>query len=161
MCIFCTQTMLNMYQAVFRIRTQFTYDPLPTMARTKANVPKKHTVKTEDKQRLATADETPPSSCKKRRYRPGTVALREIRRYQRSTDFLVRRAPMKRLVRDIDASISPFPHRFKSKALDAIHTAAEAYLQELFRKSIAISLNGKSVTLKARDMACARHVMAK
>ncbi|KFD59340.1 hypothetical protein M514_28481, partial [Trichuris suis] len=35
------------------------------------------------------------------RYRPGTVALREIRRYQKSTELLIRRLPFQRLVREI------------------------------------------------------------
>src|SRR5579863_6390534 len=40
-----------------------------------------------------------PAPAKKRRYRPGTVALREIRRYQRSTDLLLRKLPFARVVR--------------------------------------------------------------
>jgi len=36
---------------------------------------------------------------KKKRFRPGTVALREIRKYQRSTDLLLRKLPFSRLVR--------------------------------------------------------------
>ena len=35
------------------------------------------------------------------RFRPGTVALREIRRYQKSTDLLIRKAPFQRVVRNI------------------------------------------------------------
>lgn len=127
------------------------------MARTKARNPKKH----EDKPTVKPSVEADAAKVRKpHRYRPGTVALREIRRYQRSTDLLVQRAPMKRLVREIGQGLSTNPIRFKSKALDAIHAAAESYLQDVFKKSIAISLNGKSVTLKARDMACARYVMS-
>lgn len=36
-----------------------------------------------------------------RRFRPGTVALREIRRYQKSTELLLRKIPFQRLVREI------------------------------------------------------------
>ena len=43
------------------------------------------------------------------RFRPGTVALREIKRYQKSTALLLPRAPFQRLVRavagDIDSDI--------------------------------------------------------
>ena len=35
---------------------------------------------------------------KPHRYRPGTVALREIRRYQKSTELLIRKLPFQRLV---------------------------------------------------------------
>lgn len=40
-------------------------------------------------------------AAKKRRFRPGTVALREIRKYQKSTEFLIRKLPFMRLVREI------------------------------------------------------------
>ena len=35
---------------------------------------------------------------KPHRYKPGTVALREIRRYQKSTELLIRKLPFQRLV---------------------------------------------------------------
>ena len=38
---------------------------------------------------------------KPHRFRPGTVALREIRRYQKSTELLIRKLPFQRLVREI------------------------------------------------------------
>ena len=37
----------------------------------------------------------------KKRYRPGTVALREILKYQKSTDLLIRKLPFQRLVKEI------------------------------------------------------------
>jgi histone H3 len=56
---------------------------------------------------------------KKNRFRPGTVALREIRRYQKSTKMLLPRAPFHRLVRkitlDYDSDL-----RFASQALVAL-----------------------------------------
>lgn len=47
---------------------------------------------------------------RKHRFRPGTVALREIRRYQKSTELLIRKLPFQRLVREIahDFKASPF-----------------------------------------------------
>ena len=38
---------------------------------------------------------------KPRRFRPGTVALREIRKYQKSTELLIRKIPFQRLVREV------------------------------------------------------------
>ncbi len=38
---------------------------------------------------------------KPHRYRPGTVALREIRKYQKSTELLIRKLPFQRIVREI------------------------------------------------------------
>lgn len=75
----------------------------------------------------------PPSGgdSPSKRYKPGIGALREIRRYQKSTDLLIRRAPFGRLVREI---AEHFKHdlRFQASALAAIQEAAEAYLAKLF-----------------------------
>merc|ERR1712090_53518 len=38
---------------------------------------------------------------KPHRYKPGTVALREIRRFQKSTELLIKKLPFQRLVREI------------------------------------------------------------
>ena len=43
----------------------------------------------------------PPEQKMKKRYRPGTVALREILKYQKSTDLLIRKLPFQRLVKEI------------------------------------------------------------
>ncbi|KAF5499488.1 histone H3-like centromeric protein hH3v [Colletotrichum fructicola] len=67
----------------------------------------------------------------KRRYRPGTVALREIRKYQSGTDLLLRRLPFSRLVREIAESVIPRdqpPMRWQSHAIQALQEAAEAFL---------------------------------
>ena len=60
------------------------------------------------------------------RYRPGTVALREIRRYQKSTDLLIRKLPFQRLVRKIAGNVSRLNMRFQSTAILALHEAADA-----------------------------------
>ena len=59
---------------------------------------------------------THESVKKKRRWRPGTVALREIRKYQKSTELLIRRAPFQRLVREV-ASEFKSELKFQSTAL--------------------------------------------
>ena len=64
---------------------------------------------------------------KRRRYKPGTVALREIRRFQKSTELLIQRMPFQRLVREIAQTYSPYL-RFQSGAVLALQEAAEAYL---------------------------------
>ncbi|KIJ20246.1 hypothetical protein PAXINDRAFT_33290, partial [Paxillus involutus ATCC 200175] len=73
---------------------------------------------------------------KKRRYRPGTLALREIRKYQRSTDLLLRRLPFSRVVREIaldmltDTNIDRGDTglRWQSSAILALQEATEAFL---------------------------------
>eukprot|EP00955_Chlamydomonas_euryale_P048178 353890-Chlamydomonas_euryale.AAC.9 len=64
---------------------------------------------------------------KPHRYRPGTVALREIRKYQKSTELLIRKLPFQRMVREIAQGIKP-DLRFQSSAVLAVQEAAEAYL---------------------------------
>ena len=67
------------------------------------------------------------------RYRPGTVALRQIRKYQKSTDLLIRKIPFQRLVREIAQNL----HRdlkFQSTALLALQEGSEAFLIDMFEK---------------------------
>ncbi|KAK3534814.1 hypothetical protein QTP86_026076, partial [Hemibagrus guttatus] len=63
--------------------------------------------------------------------RPGTVALREIRRYQKSTELLIRKLPFQRLVREIAQDFKT-DLRFQSAAIGALQEASEAYLVGLF-----------------------------
>ena len=70
---------------------------------------------------------------KKHRYRPGTVALREIRRYQKSSDLLLKRLPFQRLVREIAQQYQD-DLRFQSTAILALQEAAEAYLVSMFER---------------------------
>ena len=64
---------------------------------------------------------------KPHRYRPGTVALREIRRYQKSTELLLRKLPFQRLVREVAQDFKT-DLRFQSSAVMALQEAAECYL---------------------------------
>ena len=64
---------------------------------------------------------------KPHRYRPGTVALREIRRYQKSTELLIRKLPFQRLVREIAQDLGKMSIRFQSGAIIALQEASEAY----------------------------------
>lgn len=78
---------------------------------------------------------------RKPRFRPGTVALREIRRYQRSTDLLISKLPFARVVREVaddfitsayDGSSTGAGLRWQSSAILALQEATEAYLVHLF-----------------------------
>ncbi|XP_065575987.1 uncharacterized protein LOC136037278 [Artemia franciscana] len=68
---------------------------------------------------------------KPHRYRPGTVTLREIRRYQKSTELLIRKLPFQRLVREIAQDFKT-DLRFQSSAVMALQEAREADLVGLF-----------------------------
>lgn len=94
---------------------------------------------------------------KPHRYRPGTVALREIRRYQKSTELLIRKLPFQRLVREI-AQDCKTDLRFQSTAIAALQEAAEAYLVSLFEDVNLCAIHSKRVTIMARDIHLARRI---
>ncbi|KAI1696443.1 core histone h2A/H2B/H3/H4 domain-containing protein [Ditylenchus destructor] len=94
---------------------------------------------------------------KPRRYRPGTVALREIRRYQKSTELLIRKLPFQRLVREI-AQEYQTAIRFQSSSVMALQEAAEAYLVGLFEDANFCAIHAKRVTIMAKDLALARRL---
>lgn len=95
---------------------------------------------------------------KPHKYRPGTVALREIRRYQKTTDLLIRKLPFQRLVREI-AQDYKTDLRFQSDALFALQEAAEAYLTHLFEDANLCAIHAKRVTIMPKDMQLARLVL--
>ena len=76
----------------------------------------------------------PRTDGKHKRYRPGTVVLREIRRYQKSTKLLIRRAPFKHLVWEIvqDMEHRGIVLRVSPAVVMALQEAVEAYLVLLF-----------------------------
>ena len=88
---------------------------------------------------------------KPRRYRPGTVALREIRKYQKSTNLLIRCLPFQRLVREVSQQIKS-DLRFQSTALLALQEAAEAYLVNMFEEVNLCAFHGRRVTIQVKDM---------
>ncbi|CAM0947042.1 unnamed protein product [Alopecurus aequalis] len=87
---------------------------------------------------------------KPHRYRPGTVALREIRKYQKGTGLLVRKLPFQRLVREI-AQDCKTDLRFQSHAVLALQEAAEAYLVGLFEDTNLCAIHAKRVTIMPKD----------
>ena len=91
------------------------------------------------------------------RYRPGTVALREIRKYQKSTELLIRKRPFQRLVRQI-AQDFKVDLRFQSAAILALQEASEAYLVGLFEDTNLCALHAKRVTIMPKDMQLARRI---
>jgi histone H3 len=77
---------------------------------------------------------------------PGTVALREIRRYQKSTELLIRKLPFQRLVREIAQDFKT-DLRFQSSAVLALQEASEAYLVGLFEDTNLCAIHAKRVTI--------------
>ncbi|XP_043285032.1 histone H3-like [Venturia canescens] len=148
------------------------------MARTKQTARKSTGGKAPRKQ-LATkaARKSAPATGgvkKPHRYRPGTVALREIRRYQKSTELLIRKLPFQRLVREIaqdfktdlrfqssaNFSSQDFKTdlRFQSSAVMALQEASEAYLVGLFEDTNLCAIHAKRVTIMPKDIQLARRI---
>ena len=132
------------------------------MARTKQTARKSTGGKAPRKQ-LATkaARKSAPATGgvkKPHRYRPGTVALREIRRYQKSTDLLIRKLPFQRLVREIAQDFKN-DLRFQGSAVLALQEAAEAYLVGLFEDTNLCAIHAKRVTIMPKDIQLARYVV--
>eukprot|EP01099_Mayorella_cantabrigiensis_P005500 TRINITY_DN4440_c0_g3_i1.p1 TRINITY_DN4440_c0_g3~~TRINITY_DN4440_c0_g3_i1.p1 ORF type:complete len:155 (+),score=58.86 TRINITY_DN4440_c0_g3_i1:46-465(+) len=94
---------------------------------------------------------------KPHRFRPGTVALREIRRYQKSTELLIRKLPFQRLVREI-AQDYKTDLRFQSTAVAALQEASEAYLVSLFEDTNLCAIHAKRVTIMPKDIQLARRI---
>ena len=94
---------------------------------------------------------------KPHRYRPGIVALREIRKYQKSTELLIRKIPFQRLVRDV-AQDYKSDLRFQSSALECLQEASESYLIGLFVDTNLCAIHARRVTITPKDMQLARRL---
>ena len=85
------------------------------------------------------------------RYSPGTVALREICRYQKTTELLIRKLPFNRLVREIAQDFKT-DLRFQTQAIGALQEAAEAYLVGLFEDTNLCAIHAKRVTIMPKGI---------
>ena len=136
------------------------------MARTKQTSPHKNTGGKAPRSHLGmkttsspAIKKTPtfPGVKKAHRYRPGTVALREIRKFQKSTNLLLRKAPFQRLVREIAHDFKS-DLRFQGTAVIALQEAAEAFLVGLFEDTNLCALHANRVTILPKDMQLARRI---
>ena len=89
---------------------------------------------------------------KPHRYRPGTVALWEIRRYQKFTKLLIRKLPFQRLVRELAQDLGKINIRFQSGAIMALQEASEAYLIGLLEDANLCTVYAKRVTIMRKDI---------
>ena len=108
----------------------------------------------------AAAQKSTPSAGgvkKPHRFRPGTVALQEIRHYQKSTELLIKKLPFQQLVREIAQEIKT-DLRFQSSAIMALQEATEAYLVGLFEDTNLCAIHAKWVTIMPRDIQLARRI---
>jgi histone H3 len=153
------------------------------MARTKQTARKSGGGKAIRKTLSEKGNKKPRSSSivkKAHRYRPGTVALREIRKYQKSTELLIRKLPFQRLVREIAQDYksgifyffffikyffynfyykkNKLDLRFQSVAVMALQEAAEGYLVSLFEDTNLITIHSKRITIMSKDIKLALRI---
>eukprot|EP00741_Cyanophora_paradoxa_P007146 tig00000123_g6917.t1 len=132
------------------------------MARVK-QAPKHRQIKTASSGGSQQASASPTSAGVKkppRRLRPGELALKEIRKYQKSTKRLIRRAPFKRLVASISLEVvsGQKDMRWMSAAVDALQEAAEAFLIGLFEDANLCAIHAGRVTIMPKDIHLARRI---
>nr|XP_038043914.1 histone H3-like centromeric protein A [Anas platyrhynchos] len=101
----------------------------------------------------------PSPPRRRRRYRPGQLALREIRKYQSTTNLLLRRQPFCRVVREICLLFTRgVDYQWQAMALLALQEAAEAFLVRLLEDAYLCSLHARRVTLYPKDLQLARRL---
>ena len=95
------------------------------------------------------------------------VALREIRRYQKSTECLIKRSPFQKLIREISQEYRVCPQgpgtpsmqvRFQSTAIAALQEAAENFIFCLFEDVNVLAVHAKRVTVMLRDVRLALRI---
>lgn len=86
------------------------------------------------------------------------MALREIRKYQRSTELLIRKLPFHRLVREITNNVAPEPFRWTAEGLLALQEATEDFIVHLLEDCNLCAIHAKRVTIMQKDMQLARRI---
>ena len=122
------------------------------MSRTKqtARVSKKSAKKAGSKKAAA-------GGKKQMKWRPGTVALRQIRKLQKGTDVLIRKAPFQRMIRAV-ANGAKSGLRWQAAACAAMQEATESYVIGVLSDANLCALHSRRVTLMPRDLFLARRL---
>jgi histone H3 len=92
---------------------------------------------------------------KPHRWRPGMVALREIQKFQKNTDLLIRKAPFQHLVRKIALKFGKSDLQIQSTAVLALQEAAIYFMVDVFSNTNMCAMHGKRVTIMNKDMVLA------
>lgn len=99
---------------------------------------------------------------KRKRRRPGTVAIKQIKHYQRTTDLLLRLSPFGRLIKEVADTIGlndgSTGYKWKKTAIEALQYAAEAYLVAMFEDTNKTAIHCKRVTIRPEDMHLVREL---
>ena len=88
-------------------------------------------------------------------------ALREIRRYQKSTECLIKKSPFQKLIREIlqeyriclqGPGTPSIQVRFQSTAIAALQEAAENFIVGLFEDVNLLAVHATRVTVMPREV---------
>ena len=94
---------------------------------------------------------------KPHRYRPGTWELMEIRKYQKSVEFLIRKLPFQRVVQEIAQDIDPNP-RFTVDAIFVLQEASEVFLVNLMEDENLCTIHRGRITIAPKDFSLVMHL---
>ena len=89
--------------------------------------------------------------ARRRRFRLGTVALREIRKLQKSKDLLITKASFQRFVREVTQEMKPDVW-FQAGAIEALQHTTEAFLTEVFEEAQLAAIHAKRITVMPKDI---------
>ena len=98
------------------------------------------------------------SSQKSKRFRPTDRWKNEVKKYQRSTDLLIRRLPFARLVKEITTGVNSRDFKWTVDAMQALQEATEAYIVGLMEDGVLCSIHARRVTLMVRDVQLAQRI---
>ncbi|KAK3202499.1 hypothetical protein GRF29_161g1452488 [Pseudopithomyces chartarum] len=136
--------------------------PSRPIGRASNNMTRKTAKKTGRTSDVSRVGDPGPAPKGKRRYKPGTLALKEIRKYQKTTELLLMKAPFQRLVREICQNVTTEdgPNRWQSQAVAALQEATEAFLVSLFHDANLCAIHARRVTIQQKDIQLARRLRA-
>ena len=97
---------------------------------------------------------------KTRKYRPGTVALREIWQFQKSTELLIRKLPFLQLVHEIALEVGKYDLHFQENTIICLQEAAEAHMVGLMEDAKLCTIHARRVTIMAKDIQLACNIWA-
>ena len=95
---------------------------------------------------------TKVTTIKKRRYKPGEAAIRDIIKYQKSTDNLIRKKPFQRLVRSITSEVSVQEKRYEKTAIEMLQASVEEYITGVLNQAQMCAIASERKTITNKDI---------
>ena len=100
------------------------------------------------------------AKCRPYHLHPGSKSLHEIRKYQKSTELLIRKWSFQKLVRELAQEIMP-NLRFQTSALKTLQEATESYIVGLMEGMNLCVIHVKHITIMPKDVQLAHRILGK